>query len=412
PDSPPVLDTGSEPDPGKLAFLFCGQGSQYPNMGADLAMTFPAAREAWDELSTGRFDGAQVPLHEIVFPRPAFTESEEGRQHDQLTATEWAQPALAAACVAQLRLVTRLGLRPDCVAGHSLGELVALHAAGCFDERTLIALARRRGELMRDASQCPGAMLALATDAKEAEAQIADHGDAWIANLNTPSQTVISGTVAAIEELERSAQAAGFATHRLAASTAFHSPLVASAATRLFAALDEAAISPPRLPVYATADANQYPHDPDEIRARVTAQLSAPVRFVDQIEAMYADGVRTFVEFGAGSVLTSLVTQILAPRPHLAVSLDRRGTDGVTSLHAALSRLSTHGVALPSDALANAAGYGPAADPDPVGSPVSRPESALTIELVGSNYARPYPPPGGEKELAMPNHSPEQLPAH
>src|SRR6185312_15903592 len=198
-------DDGRAGKSGQVAFLFCGQGAQYPDMGADLAMEFPAALDAWDELATEHFDG--MALHEVVLPRPAFSDHERATQHELLTATEWAQPALAVVCVAQLRLMAELGLRPDCVAGHSLGELVALHAAGSFDERTLIALARRRGELMRDASDRPGAMLAVFADAKEAAELIGDREDVWIANLNTLAQTVLSGTTASIEEVEQRAEA-------------------------------------------------------------------------------------------------------------------------------------------------------------------------------------------------------------
>ncbi|WP_051451991.1 type I polyketide synthase [Actinospica robiniae] len=386
--------------PGKVAFLFCGQGAQYPDMGADLAMAFPAALSAWDELATDRYDG--IALHEVVLPRPAFSDHERASQRELLTATEWAQPALAVTCAAQLRLVAQLGLRPDCVAGHSLGELVALAAAGCLDERSLVALARRRGELMRDAADQPGAMLAVFADAKEAAELAADRDDVWVANLNSPTQTVLSGTAAGIDEVERRAEAGGVAVHRLATATAFHSPLVSAASAPLREFLGAIDVSAPRLPVYGTSDASQYSNDPDAVRARVAEQVGEPVRFVDQIEAMYADGVRTFIEFGAGSALTGMVGQILDGRDHLAVALDQRGLPGVAAFQEALGRLAARGVPFDAGALT------PAEEPAP---PDERPSSGMTVELVGSNYARPYPPPGGETERAMPNNPPEQLPA-
>lgn len=386
--------------PGKVAFLFCGQGAQYPDMGADLAMAFPAALGAWDDLATDRFDG--VALHEVVLPHPAFSEHERASQQDRLTATEWAQPALAVVCVAQLRLMAELGLRADCVAGHSLGELVALHAAGTFDERTLIALARRRGELMRDVSDRPGAMLVVFADAKEAAALIGDRDDVWVANFNTSAQTVLSGTTSGIDEVERSAEAEGVVVRRLATATGFHSPLVSAASPRLREFLDSIEVAAPRLPVYGNSDASQYSNSPDATRDRIAAQVSEPVRFVDQIEAMYADGVRTFIEFGAGTALTGMVDQILVGRDHLAVSLDQRGRPGVAAFHEALARLAARGVQFDVRALA------PTEEPTP---PDERPSSGMSVELVGSNYARPYPPPGGETERAMPNNPPEQLPA-
>jgi acyl transferase domain-containing protein/acyl carrier protein len=386
--------------PGKVAFLFGGQGTQYPDMGADLAMSFPTALDAWDELATEPYEG--TALHEVVFPRPAFTQDEHARQRALLTATEWAQPALAVMCVAQLRLVAELGLRPDCAAGHSLGELVALHAAGSLDERTLIALTRRRGELMRDGSRRPGAMLAVFADAKEAAALAAGREDVWVANLNTPAQTVLSGTTEGIGEVEHRAAKAGVVATRLATSTGFHSPLVSDVSPRLRDYLDSVDVGAPRLPVYGNSDASRYPSDPAAVRARIAAQVAEPVRFADQIEAMYTDGVRTFVEFGAGSVLTGMVGEILDGRAHLAVSLDRRGRHGLTAFHEAMSRLAAHGVPFDIQALIGEE------HSEPLGE---RPRSGLTVELVGSNYARPYPPPGGEKELAMPNNPSEKSPA-
>src|SRR5205814_7856305 len=121
---------------GQVAFLFSGQGSQYVGMGADLAMEYPVAREAWDR-------AAGLGVHSQVFPVPVFTDAERAAQQAALTATEWAQPALAVASLAQLGLLSALRLRPDAVAGHSFGELVALHAAGVFDAETLVRLANR-----------------------------------------------------------------------------------------------------------------------------------------------------------------------------------------------------------------------------------------------------------------------------
>lgn len=176
------------PAPGRTGFLFPGQGAQYVGMGADLAMLSPDAQAVWDRLGSVEFDGC--PLHRVVFPPPSFSDEERADAAARLAATEWAQPALAVNSLALLDVVRGLGLRPDCVAGHSFGELVALHCAGVLDAGSLVALARGRGTLMRDAAVAPGAMLAVAAGREEVAAVLAGggFGDVWPANHNSPGK--------------------------------------------------------------------------------------------------------------------------------------------------------------------------------------------------------------------------------
>ncbi|MFE0083877.1 beta-ketoacyl synthase N-terminal-like domain-containing protein, partial [[Kitasatospora] papulosa] len=136
--------------PGRVGFLFPGQGAQYVGMGADVAMLSPAAQAVWDRLGTTEFDGRE--LHRVVFPPPAFGDEDRAAQQALLTRTEWAQPALAVHSLALVEVLRGLGLRPDCVAGHSFGELVALHAAGALEAVALVGLARRRGVFIREAA--------------------------------------------------------------------------------------------------------------------------------------------------------------------------------------------------------------------------------------------------------------------
>ncbi|QFQ95103.1 SDR family NAD(P)-dependent oxidoreductase [Streptomyces phaeolivaceus] len=384
--------------PGQLALLFSGQGSQYPGMGADLALHVPAAREVWDRATALGIDD-ELPLHRVVFPVPVFTEEERTAQRDLLTRTEWAQPALAVQSAALLTVLRATGVAPDCVAGHSFGELVALHAAGALDEAALIRLARTRGEAMRDACAEPGAMLAVVGVPREDVDALLDgfDGTLWLANDNAPDQVVLSGKAEAVTRLEGQLAAEGVTVRRLRASGAFHSPLMAEAAEPLAEYLDGLEFRPPRLDVYGNADAEPYPESPARVRDRLAEHLLAPVRFVDGIEAMYKAGVRTFVEVGAGATLTGLAGEILGDRDHLAVSLDRRGVNGLTALQQALGTLAVSGVAVDLEALWNACGSAPdAADHAP------RPRPRMAVPLSGANHGALYPPPGGAAALPRP----------
>jgi acyl transferase domain-containing protein/NADP-dependent 3-hydroxy acid dehydrogenase YdfG len=372
------------PAPGLVGFLFPGQGAQYVGMGAELAMHLPPARAAWDRAAQLKL--SDLCLHRIVFPAPRFTDSERADAEARLTATEWAQPALAVHSMALLAVLAQLGLTPDCVAGHSFGELVALHAAGAFDADTLIRLARRRGELMRDASAVAGAMLAVMAGREQAEAAVAGLPGVWLANHNAPGQVVFAGTAQGLETAAARLGEQGIGTARLNAATAFHSPLVAPAAEPLHEFLQQADVRAPVLDAYAGRDARAYAADPDEVRRGLAAQIAAPVRFVDVIEAMYGQGVRTFVEVGAGATLTSLVGQILGEREHVAICLDRRGRHSVTSLQDGLGRLAVRGVAM------DFAGLWDGCMPVEQGRPREHRKTEVMID--GGNYGRPCPGTG------------------
>jgi acyl transferase domain-containing protein len=229
---------------------------------------------------------------------------------------------------------------------------------------------------------------------------IADVPDVWIANHNAPRQVVLAGTPDALDAVAGRLAADGVGRTRLNTATAFHSPLVAAAREPLREYLRGLDIAAPRLPVIGTAGAREYPNDPDGVRERLAGQLGEPVAFVDVVEAMYANGVRTFVEVGAGTALTGLVGRILGDRPHLAVALDRPGRHGVTSLQDGLGRLAAAGIALDLGALwARTA------------TPVVRPAlSRSAVRIDGGNYGRPYPAGSGASLSPTTPRAPAALP--
>jgi len=378
---------------GKLALLFPGQGSQYLGMGGALAMQFERARSLWDHAADIEMDSASR-LQDVMFPRPVFDEEARNAQGALLTRTEWAQPAIGVHSAALFALLEDMGIEADAFGGHSFGEIMALHAAGAFDAGSALRIARRRGELMRDASSTAGAMTALRQSLPEVEALIAKHGPGLvIANHNAPQQIVVSGGSDAMQAFELRLQQQNIAFMRLPVATAFHSPLVASCCAALTEVLRDMPLSPPTRTVFGNQTAAPYAADADAMRQQLAAQIANPVRFVDMIQAIYASGVRTFVEVGPGAVLSGLVSAILGSRPHSVVPLDRKGRDGVESLLIGLAHLAAAGIAM------NAARL--FAD---TRLPLAASTTAkLSVAISGSNVGKPYPP---ANDIALPAPNP------
>ncbi|MFI1302099.1 SDR family NAD(P)-dependent oxidoreductase [Streptomyces sioyaensis] len=330
-------------DPGLVSFLFPGQGSQRTGMLAELFTAFPALRALLDD--------ADPQWTAAMFPPAAFTAAERTAQQAALTDTRVAQPALGLASAAAHRLLTTLGVRPDCTAGHSYGELTALWAAGAFDTEALLRLSARRAEaILTAAGDDPGAMAAVAA-APDRVAELTGGTGVVVANHNAPAQSVLSGPTDAVDRAVAALHTAGLDARRLPVACAFHSPQLAAARTALAAELDATAVSAPAFPVWSGATARPYDGTPAALRSTLAGQVAAPVRFVDQIEDMYAAGVRTFVEAGPGRVLTRLVGQILGARPHTAVPLDVPGESALARLPHVLARLAAAGVPLDPEAL-------------------------------------------------------------
>jgi malonyl CoA-acyl carrier protein transacylase len=380
---------------GGVAFLFPGQGSQYLGMGKDLAMTHDACKSAWDLAATVAMDPA-LRLDEVVFPARVFEAEAEKSQKERITATEWAQPGLGAASLATFRLLSEVGLAPSALAGHSFGEVMALHAAGVLGAEDALRVARARGERMRDAARTTeGAMSAVIAKRADVEAIVARERLAVaVANHNAPDQVVISGATAAIAGAEAVLQRAGLTTKRLEVATAFHSPIVESAVAPFASFLEDVDFGAAKTPVLANSTADAYPASSAEARRLLAGQLGAPVRFVESIEHLYAMGVRTFVEVGPGNVLTGLVGKILGDRPHRAIATDRRGQHGETAFQHAIGRLATAGLSLSLAPLWSAFEVAP--------DPRALPKPKMVLAINGSNYNKPYPPKGGSRALPKP----------
>ncbi|PZS37433.1 MAG: hypothetical protein DLM62_19275 [Pseudonocardiales bacterium] len=280
----------------------------------------------------------------VMFPPAAFGQEESARQRAALTDTRIAQPALGIAGLAMHELLTSLGVHPDHLGGHSYGELVALAAAGSVDPAELLELSEARGQaILTAAGPDPGTMAAVAATVEQVRAALGD-GPVVVANHNSPGQSVISGPAPAVEAALNRLMERGLTAARIPVACAFHSPVVAGATPIFAAELDRRTVGSPRLPVWSNNTAAPYPTEPAAIRATLAAHVAEPVRFVEQVEAMYTAGVRVFVEAGPGRVLTQFVGTILADRPHVAVATDIPGEPALRRLLLALAELAVVGV--------------------------------------------------------------------
>ena len=333
---------------GKLAVLFAGQGSQRPFMLRDLALRLPEMREALDEANRALEDRFDRPLSAFIYPPHPFSDEEKAAQKIAITDTSVAQPALGAVEVGLLRALERFGLSPDMTAGHSYGEYVALHAAGVIDAAALFALSSERGAIIKQSvGENPGAMVALSADGETAERIAAGLHGVVTANLNSPRQTVLAGPEEGIQETLERCAGEGVAARKLPVACAFHSPFMSDAANRFASVLRRTALGAPIRAVYSNTSAKAHPKDPARIVSLLEEHLTSPVRWAEQIERMYADGARVFLEIGPGGVLAQLSQQILGDRGDVTVlSCDGRGgapTDAFRETLAALAALAVRG---------------------------------------------------------------------
>jgi [acyl-carrier-protein] S-malonyltransferase len=286
---------------GKIAFLFPGQGSQYAGMGKSLADAYGCAREVFEEADAA----LEFPISKLCFEGP----------EDQLKLTENTQPALLTVSVAALSVLTEKGLKPEVVAGHSLGEYPALVAAGALKFADAVRLVRNRGRYMQEA--VPAGVGAMAAILRLGEGKLpgilaeAAQGEVvTAANLNSPDQVVIAGHAAAVQRAADLAKAAGAKRAiLLPVSAPFHCPLMKPAQERLCADLDKTEFSDLSVPLVNNWQAAEI-RTGAEARRGLFEQVPNPVLWADSVHALAKMDVDRFIEVGAGAVLTGLVKAI------------------------------------------------------------------------------------------------------
>jgi [acyl-carrier-protein] S-malonyltransferase len=267
----------------RLVVLFPGQGSQTEDMRDDVEAVRP------DLIELARAEVGEDPFERV----------EEG--------TRWQQPAIFCAALTGWDALSREA-EPALMAGHSLGEIAALVAAGALSEEDGLRLVTARGRLMEDAADAarPGGMLAVRAARREVEEPAARHG-LTIANENSPRQIVLSGEDQALASVASDLEEQGVKTRRLSVSGAFHSAAMAPAVPRYRDLLDRTEIARPSVPVYSCVTAQPF----DDIRRRLAEAICRPVRWLEVLRALYERGARRYVETGPGKVVTGLVRRSL-----------------------------------------------------------------------------------------------------
>jgi len=286
---------------GKVAFMFPGQASQYPGMGKELAEKYPAARAVFDEADKA----LGFSISKMCF---------EGTE-DELKLTANTQPAILTVSVAAFRVLEEKGIAPDYVAGHSLGEYSALVAVGSLKFVDAVKLVRKRGMYMQESVAAgQGAMAAIMglspAVVQDACKRAAEGEVCSAANLNSPEQTVISGSAGAVKRaVEIASQSGAKRAVILPVSAPFHSALMMPAQEKLEKDLQAIAFADLQLPLVTNVDADTI-RTGEEARGALVRPVSMTVRWEESMRMLLDEGVNTFVEVGPGRVLTGLMRQI------------------------------------------------------------------------------------------------------
>ena len=279
---------------GKIAFIFSGQGAQYSGMGKELYGASPAAKAVYDMADSVR-EGTS---------KQCFEGSTE-----ELCKTVNTQPCVFTADLAAAYALVEKGIKPDCVAGFSLGEIAALAFSKMLSDEEAFKLVCKRGELMdKAATENPGAMAAVMKITPQQVEEICSKFDkTYPVNYNSPAQTVVATTSENADKFCEAVKEAGGRAKLLAVSGAFHSPFMAEAADGLAEYMENVDFSQPETVIYSDVTAKPYEGD---YKALVKAQVESPVKWQTIVQNMVADGVDTFIEVGVGKTLTGLVKRI------------------------------------------------------------------------------------------------------
>lgn len=281
---------------GKIAFVFSGQGDQFPGMGKDLADKYPSAKSVFDMC-----DGI----------RPGTSEQCFNGTEEELKETKNTQPCLFAMELAAANVLFDKGVRPEALAGFSLGEVTAATAAGIFDNETGFRLVCKRGELMQtEAEKFDTSMAAVVKLTPEQVQDVcAKYSDVYPVNFNCPGQITVSGLASQMKDFSADVKAAGGRALPLKLKGAFHSPFMNAASEAFRVELENAKINKGNITLYSDLTSMPYTDDVAELLSK---QICSPVLWEKIVRNMIADGFDTFIEIGPGRTLTNMIKKISA----------------------------------------------------------------------------------------------------
>ncbi len=342
----------TQPQP--IAFLFPGEGSQYPNMLADLCLYFPQVREWFDFLDETFANSRENPPSRFIFPPPtSLTDSERQRANEELFKMDLASEIVFISSMALYELLKDFGIKSDYMVGHSTGENVALMAS-----KTIRQLSRT--ELMEKVRLFNGIyqkLEAANSIPKGALLSVGAIEPTWLQNLierfegrlhlamdNCPNQAVLFGSETDIKTAQAELTTAGGIVSRLPFDRAYHTPLFDEVARAFREFYDAVDVGVGETCLYSCATAAAFPTQPEAIRSLAAKQWSSRVHFRETVENLYQQGVRTFIEVGPKSNLTAFVQDILKGREHLALSSNSQRLSGLAQIQHLLARLVVNGI--------------------------------------------------------------------
>ncbi|HAF96652.1 MAG TPA: hypothetical protein DCG50_11495 [Elusimicrobia bacterium] len=331
----------------KTGFLFPGQGSQYVDMMRDLAGKYKIVQDTFDEADAILEKMIDTRLTEVLWSKPEESKEELEKREASIKQTQLTQPAMMTADIAMFRLLGQFGIKPDMAIGHSLGEYAAATAAGIFTfENGLRAVTSRAKEMSKVKVKDPGKMASVAWPHNKVEAELKKiKGYVICANKNCPLQTVIAGEKKAVEQAIELFTSLGVQAQEIAVSHAFHSSIIEPAMGPYRQFLESIPISPSAIPILSNVTADYFPADRQGVYDMLIKQMVSPVEFIKQLERMYSDGVRTFIECGPKRVLSAFAASTFKNKSDITIlSSNHPKRGGITEFNDLLANMTALGI--------------------------------------------------------------------